>query len=176
MRVICPHTRIHPETEAALQRYAPTAERIAVNPNDDTDYARVLCAIWAAAEDTLIVEHDIEIHAKVVNAARRCPEQWCVWPYNGPGWEDPNGDALIYESLGCTRFRASLMRAEPDLMTVAAAMSQGLAAGDWRRMDVSILPTLKARGYRPHRQSPPVLHHHVYNGRCACEQVHEELT
>lgn len=139
---------------------------------DATRYCQLLTRLWARAESILLVEHDIEIRRGIVREAAECPEPWCAWPYQGMGWSGP-GDALIYESLGCTKFSADLMRAEPDALLVAGALSQGLQAGDWRRMDVTILSTLRERGYLPHRHWPPVLHHHKYPEGCACGKEHE---
>lgn len=174
MRVVCAYTSVHPLAEASLERYAPEVEYVDV-ATSDTAYCKVLTDLWAGGEDVLVVEHDIEIHDRVVPEARACSEPWCVWPYNGPGFGDKQGDPFLYGSLGCTRFSGVLMRTEPDLLAVAGALSQGLPAGDWRRMDASILPTLRDRGYEPHLHWPAVLHHHIYpNEGCACGSVHEE--
>jgi hypothetical protein len=168
LRVVCPFVTIHPATEAALIAHAPQVERISV-AHSDLAYCELLTRLWAEGESFLIVEHDIEIHAAVVPDAVACPEPWCVWPFPGPGfWDTAGNDPLLYESLGCTRFSAALMAAEPDALTVAGAMNAGLRAGDWRRMDVSILPTLRARGYEPHTHWPAVVHHHRYSAGCSC--------
>lgn len=154
-----------------MRRHAPEAERIDVSRSDRA-YCDLWLQLWAAAEGVLNIEHDIEIHGRVVRSARYCPRPWCSWGYNGGGFT--RGESFYTESLGCTRFSSSLMHAEPDLVAVAAAMSQGLPAGDWRRLDVSIAPTLKQRGYEVHVHEPPVLHHHVYpNEGCACGKEHE---
>lgn len=170
MRVIVPVVTLHPLTEASLRLYAPTAERIDVSQSDRA-YCDLLARLWAEGESVLLVEHDIEIHAGVVEAARRCRHLWCAWPYEGGAWANP-GDSLLYESLGCTKFSAKMMSDEPDLLAVAAALTQGLPAGDWRRMDVSVAPTLKQRGYTVHSHGP-VIHHHDYPGvGCSCGQAH----
>ena len=197
LRTVVPFTDIHPLAERALKRFAPAAERIKTArcdlPRDcgargcaiqirhchhdqscSLVYSELLRDLWSRGDDLLIIEHDIEIHAGLVEEARSCPQLWCTWPYNGPGWTDPNSDPLLYESLGCSRFSSKLMRAEPDLLAVASALSQGLPAGDWRRLDASILPTLPERGYTAHRHFPPVLHHHRYEPEgCACGGKHE---
>lgn len=133
----------------------------------------MLIELWADPADTLLIEHDVEIHRHVLPAARRCREPWCSWPYNGPGFKS-NGDPQLRESLGCTRFSRKLMQGEPDLVALAASVNQGLPPGDWRRMDAQISPLLKQRGYEVHVHQPPVLHHHVYpNEGCACGKEHE---
>lgn len=192
IRVVCPYTGIHPKVEAALQRYAPQVERIKVAHCDlpldcgtacadprrhchhdrcQLAYGELLTRLWSEGETFLNVEMDIEIHADVVPMAAACPEPWCVWPFPGPGFWDTSGDSLLYGSLGCTKFSAELMAGEPDAMTVAGAMNQGLRAGDWRRMDVSILPTLRARGYEPHIHWPAVVHHHRYSHGASCGEA-----
>jgi len=171
MRVVCPFTRIHPLTDAALQAHAPHAERIRIPENDLVAYCKLLTERWALVEDLLVVEQDIEIRAGLIEEAEQCTEGWwCCWPYMGQGWSNPSGDALIYESLGCTKFSAELMRAEPDLLMVAGSIrhSKDMPPGDWHRLDVSISPTLKQRGYTPHRHMPPVIHHHLYAEGCSC--------
>lgn len=170
LKVVCAYTKIHPRTEAALLRHAPQAERVSV-AESDTAYCALLTRLWEQGKTFLLVEHDIAIHAKVIPITRRCAEPWCAWPYLGAGFWD-EGDALLYNSLGCTKFSAELMAAEPDLMAVAGAMDGGLFAGDWRRMDVSILATLISRGYQPHTHLPVVTHHHFYpiHG-CACREA-----
>ncbi len=168
LRVVVPYTAIHPLAEIALSRYAPKAERIFVGQTDHS-YSELLTRLWAEGESVLIIEHDIQIRRGLVSEAARCKSLWCTWPYASAGWTDPLGNPLIYESLGCVKFSAELMRAEPDVLSVASAMSQGLPAGDWRRMDASIAPTLKQRGYEVHRHEPPVIHHHRYPSEgCAC--------
>jgi hypothetical protein len=173
LRVVCPYTEFHPLAEAVLKRHAPQAEYFYVGQTDQS-YFNLLAEVWAAGCGFLLVEHDIEIRAGVVREARACPEPWCTWPYSGPGWSDPAGDALWYESLGCVRFSTQLLAAEPDLMSVAYAITdrQGRPAGDWRALDVSIAPTLKDRGYRAHHHRP-VLHHHFYPPEgCSCGGQH----
>lgn len=173
IRVVVPYTAIHPLTEKALNRFARRAERIYVGQSD-TSYSELLSRLWTEGKTVLLVEHDIQIRAGLVSEAARCSHLWCTWPYAGAGWTDPKANPLLYQSLGCTKFDGELMRAEPDVLSVASALTQGLPAGDWRRMDVSILPTLKERGYEPHRHEPPVLHHHMYpNEGCSCAGRHE---
>jgi hypothetical protein len=168
IRVVVPFTAIHPLAEAALIRFAPTAERIFVGQTDHS-YSELLTRLWAEWKDLLLIEHDIQIRRGLVGEATRCPELWCTWPYAGAGFTDPLSNPLLYESLGCVKFSGKLMRAEPDVLAVASTLSQGLPAGDWRRMDSSILPTLRDRGYAPHRHEPPVLHHHRYPSEgCSC--------
>ncbi len=166
------YPRPHPKTLEALRLYAPTAELIDVS-RSDTAYCELLTRLWAEGKTFLIIEHDIEIYPNnqltggVVREAEWCPAMWCVWPFNGAGFSG-EGDALLYGSLGCTLFSDKLMKLEPDLMTVAGAATGGLKPGDWRRMDVSIQPELRDRGYTQHFHDP-VKHHKLYPFEgCAC--------
>jgi hypothetical protein len=189
VRVLCCFSRakvrdrssFHPLAEAALRRYAPHTEFVDVS-RSDTAYAHTLADYWARGESFLNVEHDVEIHERVVRQATHCPELWCVWPYMGPGWPHhhlPELDAFLYNSLGCTRFHRKLLAAEPDAMSVAAGIKHGdeFRAAHWLRMDAEVSPLLIGRGYRPHLHWPEVVHHHLYSANgvaaCACGRTHE---
>lgn len=177
MRVLYAYTRIHPLADQALHRYAPQAERVNVS-RDVRAYAWTLSEWWARRESFLNVEHDIEIHERVLKQATYCPQPWCVWPYMGPGWPNhhpPHEDAYLYQSLGCVRFHRRLLEAEPDAMQMAAGMAHGaeFQSAHWLRMDAEISPWLIGRGYHPHIHWPAVIHHHVYGQHgCACGGQH----
>jgi hypothetical protein len=190
--VICPYTQIHEKTERALQAFAPNVERILTSycsPQIDCGMSsclwkerpiahchhercnRAYCDLvtrwWGEGETFLLIEHDIEIHEGVVEAAERCSETWCVWPYRASGFST-QPDAYLKGALGCTKFSAALMEQESDLLLVAGAKAEGLAAGDWRRLDVSILPTLRQRGYEAHLHETVLQHHNYPNEGCSC--------
>lgn len=167
MRVVLAFTTIDPRTEAALAAHAPDSERFDVSTNPES-YWRLLSDLWSGGDGFLLVEHDIEIHSSVLPECG-CPEPWCVWPYAGPA--GPDGPLLV-QALGCVRFSTDLIRAEPDLMSEVGSISQGLPARDWRRLDVTIAPVLRARGYVPHLHDPPVAHHHRYPAGCSCGEDH----
>lgn len=167
MRVVVPYVALHPQAEAALDRFAPEAERFFLGRTSDA-YWRLLADLWATGEGFLIVEQDIELVEGVVEGLAACPQWWCLHPYPGGGWAT-GGDPLLYQSLGCTRFSSDLLRAEPDLMSEVGSVSEGLPAKDWRRLDVTIGPRLNWRGYQPHVHWPAVIHHHDYPVEgCAC--------
>ncbi|MHB8490616.1 MAG: hypothetical protein ACYDA6_00155 [Solirubrobacteraceae bacterium] len=170
MRVVLAYTAVHPLTQASLERYAPGHEAFYVGHNAKA-YCALLCDLWAAGDGFLLVEHDIELHDRVLPELQACPEPWCTFPYPGAGWAQ-TGDPLLYDSLGCTRFSSALLAAEPDVMAEAARASGGLEPGDWRHMDVSLNPRLRWRGYEPHVHWPAVAHHHAYIDGCACGSTH----
>ena len=159
LRVIFPHTVPHPLAEAALLRHAPQAEWVDVSAHHEAYYT-LLGRLWEDGRPFLVIEHDVEIRAGLVDELAACPEVWCAFQYAGPG------GGMLGTSLGCTRFGAALLEAEPDLVRVNPTR-------DWRRLDCELLPALQRRGYAPHFHEPPVKHHHRYNGICACGEEHE---
>jgi hypothetical protein len=194
LRVVCPFTGIYPQVDAALNTYAPTCERIKVarcdlpadcgiiNCNDqrrhchhrecEDVYFDTVAALWSGGEDFMLIEHDIEIRAGVVEELAACPEPWCLFPFPGPGFSAEGGNLLTI-SLGCTRFRSELLAAQPDLMGAVDGRCQVHRSGstrDWHRLDVTMVSVLRERGYPdPHVHTPPVIHHHMYPFEgCAC--------
>lgn len=171
MRVIVPYTvpgprierGLHPLCEAALAKRAPQAEMFDLGERHDA-YRELLEECWADGRAFLLIEHDIEIRAGVVEELEACPEPWCSFAY-AIGW--PPG--LIDSSLGCTRFSAELLAATPSLIS-------DLPVRDWRRLDCEINPRLRTAGYAPHVHEPAVKHHHAYPApggfRCACGEDH----
>ncbi|HEY8976306.1 MAG TPA: hypothetical protein VIN75_18975 [Burkholderiaceae bacterium] len=157
MSVIVPYTRLHPAAAILLDRHAPGHVRVPLDPADMSAYWRLLAEQWHEPGDLLIVEHDVGIHADVVEGLTACPEPWCGHPYR-------IGSQLLV-CLGCTRFSAALKASEPDLLDVVGEDGTGgLPARDWRRLDVRLLDELHRRGYRQHEHQPAVTHFHKYPG------------
>lgn len=152
-----PVTALHPLADQALQRHAPSAQRVQVGASPYA-YGSLLASLWSQGVDFLLVEHDIEIHAGVLPSLAACDEPWCLFPYPGAG--DQGGNRLVDHALGCTRFAGTLLRAEP-----RAVPAPGV---HWAQLDCRLHRALCARGYRPHVHLPPVAHHHQRAGRCDC--------
>lgn len=155
--VVAPYTAMHPQTAAALDEHAPGHVRIAVADEADPgwDYCALLERLWANTETFTLVEHDIVITADVLPAFEACPSWWCGFLYPV--------QVVILSALGCTRFRAELLAAEPDVMQkVAAIGGDGLPVRDWRRLDVRLGDELIRRGYRRCVHTPEVEHLHDY--------------
>lgn len=157
MRVVCPYVepKLHPLTLAALQKYAPDADLVDLGLAWDAYYL-FLAQLWDEGEGFLIVEEDIELHEDVLPQLEACSQPWCVFPFPGAG------GALLYGSLGCTRFSTELIAAVPDLMSK-------LPVRDWKRLDSEILPSLIRHGYEQHIHEPPVPHHHYRPERRLCD-------
>jgi hypothetical protein len=178
LTVVCPYTNLHPLTRDSL-RLAPRAVCTRLG-NGDRSYWEFLSRLWAKGESVVLVEHDIEVHSGVVPGFESCPEPWCVHPFSrllpgphstwdGDGWSA--GIALLTKSLGCVRWSAELMAAEPDLMeAVATVQVGGTPPGHWKTLDDAIARVLEARGYSAHVHSPEVRHHHFLErwNVCAC--------
>lgn len=153
--ILLPYTRLHPATARLANRHAPGHRRIRLDPADDTAYWALLAQAWTEPGDLIVIEHDIGIHAGVIEGLTDCREPWCGHPY-------PIGQQLLV-CLGCTRFTAELKAAEPDLLeAVGRVDTGGLPARVWQRLDVRILDELRNRGYRQHEHQPPVRHYHRY--------------
>lgn len=161
LKVVCAYTYLHPFCEASLEAHAPQVEYTEMGYRHD-DYHRFLDGLWRAGDTFLLIEHDIEIHATVASELESCPEPWCVFEYA------VSGGTMLDASLGCTRFRSSLLQALPNFMG-------DLPVRDWRRLDCEMAPRLHQAGYRQHVHYPPVKHHHRREtGMCDCQWEHHD--
>jgi hypothetical protein len=158
LRVVVPyvHGRLLRATVDSVQEHLPGASYRDVG-GSETAYHDLLAELWVQPEDTIVVEHDIEVHERVLGSFEGCTGWWCTLPYQGPS-------GPLTENLGCVRWRAELMRDEPDLLTAIASDANSVPARSWRRLDVRLLTELKRRGYDPHAHSDPVRHLHRYPG------------
>lgn len=150
MKVYCPHTRLAPETRAALDNsgYEWTAVDVS---GSDTAYFSLLDRLWSTGETLTLVEHDIVISAEALDSLDACPREWCScrYPYL----------AGTYAGLGCTRFRAGLIARHPDLMTIVASMSNDShEPRHWCTLDAFMGSILMRRGERQCTDHPEVGH------------------
>jgi hypothetical protein len=129
-----------------------------LDPSRNDAYADLLVELWAEGADSgfAIVEQDIQVHAGVLPAWGRCRHRWCGFGYI-VGYQDFQPG--VY--LGCTRFSDRVVRDHPDVMVEACSIdNDGLAAKDWRRMDVRVDKVLRSWGERPVMHSGQVRHLH----------------
>lgn len=130
-----------------------------IDAANDWGYCLLLDKLWRKAarrhDDLIVVEHDILIGDDTLDRFARCDRGWCAAPY----WI-----ANQYRTaLGCTRFRAHLIRSNPDLILEAAKLpSGGMPEGHWKRMDVRIRQRLEQDGWRECDRHPRVTHLHRY--------------
>lgn len=150
------HAKLRPETVRSISDHVtePVTWR-EIDPADRGGYHRILADAWRQPGDLIIIEHDIEIRAGVVESLTDCRQPWCGFPY-------AIGEQLLV-CLGCTRFTADLKAALPGLLDdVAAIAGDGLPPMVWERLDVRLAGRLEAYGHRRHWHGPPVTHHHTY--------------
>lgn len=137
-------------------------------------YFWLLSSVWAAGDAFVIVEHDVVAGPGVLGSFAQCPEPWCAFSY-----EVFAGDlASVYGGaygLGCTRFSAELLAAEPDAVEAAGELELD-GTGTWPKrsygvMDSTLTNVLRRRGYDAHQHHPNVEHLHAYNREGVTEQA-----
>jgi hypothetical protein len=148
--------RIHVDAFTSFDRYLPGWESAQLPADDPTAYHHLLAGAWARGGDLLIVEHDMVVHADVLPQFEDCPEIWCGFEYLV--------DTCPVVALGCTRFRAELLTAEPDLFeSVGLISDDGFPhAKHFLRLDARMDAELRRRGHAAHKHLPRVQHLHVY--------------
>jgi hypothetical protein len=153
-RVICVGAGDPAFDRRTLAALPPLVERIVLGVDPEA-YWRLIRELWDQAETFTIIERDIEIHPGVLDAFDTCAEPWCTFAY-------PGRDRVIDSGLGCTRFRGSLMLAEPDTLELPAppVRFSGLPPNHWQFLDQRIAHALAMRGYAPHVHGE-VIHHHA---------------
>jgi hypothetical protein len=154
MRILVGYTNLRPEVSEALDLYAVPAGHEPVYEDcraSNDRYFEALEHEWRAGADFAVVEHDVVIDERVMAGFQACPEPWCGYGYD---------IAVGYRvALGCTRFRAELMAAVPDLLERCMEETQsGVPAKAWYRLDVRIDEVLRRAGYTAHLHMPPVAH------------------
>jgi hypothetical protein len=163
VRIICPFTPdgIQPATVTALEGLDRPVEFWAVSA-DCQAYFRLLGGLWAAADDFLVVEHDMVPTVAMVEEMEACPQAWCTNPYVVNEW-----GTLIEAAFGFTRFRRRLMTAEPDAMEATVAIPVMVnghmwPARHWQGLDCRFDCVLGGRSYRQHAHAEIVDHLHRY--------------
>jgi hypothetical protein len=157
MRILIPYTVRHFDTIAGAPPYA---EWVDVSATAST-YWEVLCDFWAHSPDgLLVIEHDVVCRPDVVESVTQCPKPWCAYPYSGmchwacmEAWRN---------TLGCTRFSAALMRANPDGVSRIEEPHR-----DWHNLCDGIGDNLRAAGWTHHWHRPEVIHHKMNLGHLA---------
>lgn len=151
MKVICPYTRLQPETVAALEASGYEWEPVYTGLSD-LAYANLLAQLWAAAETFTLVEHDIVPWRGALARLEECPEPWCGFAY-------PLRDDLMTAGLGCTRFRDTLLTAHPGAIEdTLTEDSPAHPRGHWCNLDDRLTRVLTRAGAVRHVHAPPVGH------------------
>lgn len=160
MRVICPRTRILPETRAALENSGYEWTGAAVS-GTDTAYTELLQKLWRAGETFAIVEHDVVPWRGALEQLDECPEAWCSFIY-------PFGDGM-HAGLGCARFRSALLAAHPTAVDdTLAERTETHPAGHWCSLDDRLSRALTRAGAVKHVHAPAVGHLHPAPSHGCC--------
>jgi hypothetical protein len=117
-RIVVPLTRLHPDTAAALAPFGDRVRYIDVSPPGW--YWELFRDLWRAGEDFILVEHDIVPGPQTIARFDECRGSWCTCPYlwHWKGtypWVTDRRPKVLNGDLGCTRFRAEVMTATPEL-------------------------------------------------------------
>lgn len=163
MRTLVPYASIHADTQAGAPKDAVWVDV----SGDDHAYWRCLSDWWAQGETFLVIEHDVVCRPDVIDAFENCPEPWCAFPYDDMcHWECMEAWA---NTLGCTRFDASLMRAVPDALSSIPEeqrdwhnLCDSIAGDKVGGMPAPLRPhSLREAGFTHHWHFPAIYHHHM---------------
>jgi hypothetical protein len=137
-RVICPHTdKLSPEVFWALQASGNDFEMVDVGGSDSA-YYELVSGLWRAQRSFTLVEHDIVVSWGTLASFNNCGHEWCASKYTylrGNYW-----------GLGCTRFRAPLLKRYPDLMDeVGEYDAPNHGKRHWCSLDQALTTSLKSR-------------------------------
>ena len=98
MRVVVPYTELTGGCKQSLDRAAPHAELVDVS-GSVLAYYELMRRVWADGEDFILIEHDLDFNPEAIKVLEECPHLLCS----------------IAGYWRLTRFRAELIRSEPDL-------------------------------------------------------------
>jgi hypothetical protein len=161
------YTAVHPAAAEALGKFAPGAEMVWTG-DGPYHYWQEIAARWTGEQDLVLIEHDNEIHAGVIESFAACPEPWCVYSY--PIFRT-SVDLTI--GLGCTKISAAAQR-----MVTADELAEGFALctvcegqGCWWHLDSRIAEMLKYKCGLAQHVHGTVRHHHDYSDFDAGEAV-----
>lgn len=160
MKVYCPHTRILPETRAALDNSGYQWTGVDLT-GSDTAYTELMQKLWRAGESFAIVEHDIVPWRGALAELDDCDEPWCAFEY-------PFGKGAI-TGLGCTRFRDILLTGYPTAVDDTLIEHHEVhPRGHWCSLDGRLSHALHRLGARKHVHTPLVGHLHPYPSHGCC--------
>lgn len=133
--IVCPHTKLHPETRAAL----PGALFVRIKHKDH--YRELLGELWEIGKSFTLVEHDVVPRPEQLAALEACDQPWCLYSYGAGFW---------IPTFGCVRLSAELIAATPHLWDEPAWL--------WNQLDQEFRVQAFQVGFRPHWHWPHVRH------------------
>lgn len=157
-RVIVGYTpkHLHRNTVEAILAQAPHAEFFDVSGKPDA-YFEMFARVWSAAQDFLLIEHDIVIQPGTLAALDACPEPWCACPIGVEVKRSGRNEAYFQ----CNRWRAEVMLERPDVTEIPTQRRH------WGTLDAFLLARMRGnvhqkvvgvtvpidppvKGYEPH--------------------------
>jgi hypothetical protein len=141
---MCCYTRLQPDTERALNTYAPETELIDTRSSTFA-YWEAIVRRWDGENDLIIIEHDIVIGPDTISSLTECPEPWCLFAFD-------HDHGRMDRQLGCTKISAAAQRQAHWLRVAALFESCPFCRGRgcWFHLDVDIDAALTSRGLQPH--------------------------
>ena|ERR1700752_20103 len=149
MRVVIPHTAVHPVTLEAAPEHA---EWIDVSVDGEA-YWRAMCEWWADGETFIVLEHDVICRPDVLQGFESCDCAWAAHKYDDMCC--PECSEAWANTLGATRFTADLIAAVP-----GAASSIPPNLRHWTNMCDGLGNNLRAAGFTHHWHGE-IEHHHM---------------
>jgi hypothetical protein len=146
--------RLHEETWRAVIGAGGPAQFLALDPDDDGGYGRLIRRLWAKGDSFIVCEHDVVPTRAQLATLQGCGHDWCSFPYDSDLY--PDGPYF-----GLVRFSSRVMRDHPRAAHVALHRGSGkeLEVG-WWEVDSCMARDLHIRGVRWHRHTPAVQHAH----------------
>lgn len=141
MRVVVPHTNLHPITKRVLDSYGLPVEYVPLEGDDG--YRQLLRSLWVRRQPVVIVEHDILPFPGAVEELAGCSCAWGSFTYR------LHGGYGIHHGFGCTKLTPRLMDAVPTVWD---------EPGKWDILDQRLYFAARAVGHEPHPHRPAVIH------------------
>jgi hypothetical protein len=131
LNVVVPFVHFRPELRRALE--ADGIEARFIDTSGWQGYWIMLASMWEAGDTFIVLEQDKFPAPGALHELWECPRAWCTYPV-----PTRTGGVSPYPALACTKFDASLMRADPDLMTKVGELDLGFGVREWSRLDLAV--------------------------------------
>lgn len=173
--ILVPHTKLHPQTSAALEALPEQDWRVElVDCTDDNwAYQAAFCRRWRARQTFVIVEHDLVPAVDQLTELRDCPEPWCTQPYTHP-YHEAKHHVAIFEAFGVVKFEGSFIARWPQLTTEILDINlTDNKFARWIQLDSRFLSVALKHGLNRHKHQSVVPHWHWQTLGIVIEQCDE---
>jgi hypothetical protein len=132
VNVVVPYVTLHPELPMALRRENIPARYVDTSAPDG--YWSLLASCWTKGETFIVLEADKFPEPGALRELWDCEQPWCTYPVS----MRHVAESAPYPSLSCTKFDASLMAADPDLLAKVGELDLGFGEKEWSRLDMGV--------------------------------------